>query len=133
MIINAIDGIICFMNLSAYSDFNCEGFSVELGQFRSILGRFYCFKVLIQKILSLPFALFFRSVVTIFRIFGFFLGTLSFIGSLGRSRRTQEFLSRRGSFLAKDLADWMVFPFVVTMGLIRLLLGFVLHPMFYFH
>ena len=120
------------MNLNAFSEFGCDGFSTELGSFRSMQGRLCCFKKLIQKIISLPFVLLFKAIITLFRGIGFLFGALRFIASLGSSLSAQEFFARRGSIFAKDLADWITLPFIVVMGFFRLFLGSTVHPAVYF-
>lgn len=121
------------MSLNSFCEFGNDGFSSELGTFRSLEGRFCCFKTLIQKITFLPFALAFKAFVTLFRVVGFVMATAFFIATLGRSLKAQEFFSRRATFIAKDLVDWIVFPFIVITGLFRLFLGSTLHPAVYFH
>lgn len=120
------------MNLKSFCEFNCDAFSAELGNFRSIRGRMLCFKILLQKITFLPFALFFKALMTFFRTIAFAMGAIVFIATLGSSEKAQEVFARRGTSLAKDLADWITFPFVVGAGLFRLLLGSTLTPAVYF-
>jgi hypothetical protein len=120
------------MILKSFSDFNCDAFSVELGGFSSMRGRLLCFKMLLQKIAFLPFAILLKAAGTCFRMAIFSIGTIQYIASLGSSCKAQELLARRGEVLAKDLADWIVFPFVVGLGLCRLFLGTTLTPAIYF-
>lgn len=120
------------MNLKSFYEFNCDAFSVELGQFGSIRGRMLCFKMFLQKFTFLPFALLFKVLMTFFRMIAFAAGAIMFIATLGSSEKAQEVFSNRVSMLAKDLADWIKFPFVVGVGLFRLLLGSTLTPAVYF-
>lgn len=120
------------MILKSFSDFNCDAFSVELGQFNSMRGRLLCLKMFLQKITFLPFAVILKAAGTCFRLSVFSIGLIQYIASLGSSYKAQELLVRRGAVLAKDLADWILFPFVIGFGLLRLLLGSMLTPAIYF-
>lgn len=116
--------------LNAFWNFNCDAFPIELSEFRSFQGRIFCFKTLLQKICRLPFSLILRALLTLFRVVGFGLGVAFFIGTFG-SPKSQEFFFKRSSKLASDVTEWIVFPFIVIIGLFRLLVGSTLHPAIY--
>ncbi|HSX12923.1 MAG TPA: hypothetical protein VLE96_00665 [Chlamydiales bacterium] len=120
------------MNLKEFSEFNCDAFSVELGSFYSIKGRWICFKLLLQKITFLPFVLCFKVLIAFFRTVAFASAAMIYVATLGSSCKAQEAFVKRGSLLAKDLGDWMMFPFIVGTGLFRLILGATLAPAVYF-
>ncbi len=120
------------MNLKSFCEFNCDAFCVELGQFRSIKGRLICFKMLFQKMIFLPFVLFFKVLTTLFRAIAFTIGAIAYIASLGSSCRAQELFAQNGTAFAKDLADWICFPLIVGVGFFKLFVGATLTPAVYF-
>lgn len=116
----------------SYSQFDCDGFRSEMSGFRSLDGRLYCFKAFVQKIILLPFAILFKATITFFRALSLFLSIAFVVGSFGSSVAAREFFFRRVMFFSRDLAEWVLFPFVVILGLFRLILGSTLHPAVYF-
>ena len=120
------------MNYSASYGFTCENFTPEMGDFRSIRGRVLCFKTLIQKILQLPFVLLLKGGVTLARGIGVVVAFILLVVTFGTSHGACEFFFRRVVFLARDLAEWVLFPFSAILGFFRLLLGGIVHPALYF-
>lgn len=121
------------MNDRSFFEFACEGYSSGMRDFRSLEGRLCCAKILLKKIFFLPFTLFAKAVLTVFRAVGLLLSIFLLVVSFGVSESIRELFCRRVLFLAKDLADWILFPFAVILGLLKLVLASTLHPAVYFH
>lgn len=117
--------------LNAFWNFSCDAYPSELSGFSSVRGRISCFRILLQKISFLPISLLLKAVLTLFRGLGLGFGLIVFIMTLGSSK-AQEFFFRRSTAIAKDVMEWIVFPFIVLMGLFRLFIGSTLHPAVYF-
>lgn len=120
------------MNYSYFSEFSSGVFHPEMGGFRSLQGRFYCFKLLIQKIVTLPFVLAFKVCLTFCRGAGLLIGLVLLIVTFGASTGSREFFLRRVLFFAKDIAEWVLLPFSLALGFFKLLFGCTLHPSLYF-
>lgn len=123
---------VCNSRVSSFYEFATDGFQSEMSDFRSMQGRLYCFKTLLQKILFLPFAILLKSFVTLFRGVGVVTGFALLVATFGTREGIVDFFSRRVLFLAQDLVDWVLFPFIVTLGVFKLLLGSAVHPAIYF-
>lgn len=118
--------------LGSLCEFSSETFRKDLSRFGSLQGRFECFKVLVQKILYLPFGLFFKFFITFVRAIGVLVG---FAGLALRFRKfpsAKEFFIQRFVMFSRDIADWLALPFTLFYGLVRLLLGCIVHPALYF-
>lgn len=120
------------MNLSYFSEFSSGIYDPAMGDFRSVPGRLFCFKLLIQKIVALPFVLFFRACLTLCRGLGLLFSLALLICTFGTSTGSREFFLRRVIFLAKDIAEWVLLPFTLILGFFKLLFGCTLHPALYF-
>ena len=57
---------------------------------------------------------------------------LFLVATLGVSSSGRELFIERVSFLAKDLADWVLFPLAIGVWIFRFLLAVTVHPAFYF-
>lgn len=126
------------MTLSIYAesqsffDSACEAVDVKLSDFESIRGRARCLFILLEKLIVLPFALFFKVYKTSFRVLGLALSITLLLVSLGTSIGIREFFIRRVSALARDLADWILYPFAVFSCFSKLFLAALVHPGIYF-
>jgi len=126
------------MSLSFYAesqtffDFSCEVADAELGDFHSIRGRARCIAILLGKILIVPFALLYKLYKTCFRFLGLFISGALLLVTLGTSNGAREFFVRRVSSLARDLADWVLYPFAILSCFSKLLLASLIHPALYF-
>lgn len=101
-------------------------------RFESLRGRLRCFASFVQKLISLPFALFCKSYKTFLRFCCVGYSAIYLLFTLGMSTKAQEFFSKRARCLANDLADWILFPFAVVTCLLRLILGTLIHPALYY-
>lgn len=106
-----------YSQFSSFSEFTCDG-----------EGRLYCVKTLFQKMIFLPFVLIGKATITFFRAVGLLMGTSFLIASFGASEGAREFFFRRVVFLARDLADWVLLPFVVIQIFLKLILGSIQSP-----
>jgi len=126
------------MDFSSYSEsqaffeFSKEVSDPELGDFYSLKGRLRCLAALCEKALILPFALVFKIYKTFFRSVSLFFGAALLLATLGTSGGAREFFVRRFSILAKDLADWFLYPFAALSCMAKLLFAGLVHPAFYF-
>jgi hypothetical protein len=126
------------MGFSSYStsryffDFSCDIPDPVLAQSKSIRGRAHCFGAFLEKVAILPFALLFKFYKTFFRASGVLVGAAFLCATLGTSGGAREFFEGRVSALAKDLADWVLYPFAVLVCCSRLLLASLVHPALHF-
>lgn len=118
--------------LGSLCEFSSETFHAELSRFDSWQGRAGCLKILMQKILCLPFALLFKFGITACRAVGVVLGFIGLIVGFGRLVQAREYFIRRFVMFARDIADWLALPFILFFGTARLLLGCFVHPALYF-
>jgi len=99
----------------------------------SFRSRYLCVKDFLKKVILFPFALLSKASKTILR------GTLLawamalLLITIGTSATVRQFFPERISSFAKDIADWILFPFAVVSRFARLLLAFLIHPNFYFN
>jgi uncharacterized membrane protein len=101
--------------LGSLCEFSSETFHAELSQFGSWQGRVGCLRILMQKILCLPFGLLFKFGITLCRAIGVLFGFLGLVVGFSRLSQAREYFTRR---------------FVLI--LLRLLLGCFVHPALYF-
>jgi hypothetical protein len=126
------------MDLERYS--TSEGFfefspplvEPEWSQFDSMRGRAISLCQFFEKLALVPFAFLFKAVKTFFRFVGVGLSAGLLVITLFCSQALRELFVRRVSFLAKDLADWVLWPVAVVGCLGRLLLAAFVHPALYF-
>lgn len=111
------------LNSVAFFELNCDSFC----------GRGECLQKLAHRTLSLPLILPLKALRTGLRLIGLGISVILFAGTLGLTRTAREFLLRRVSILTFDLGDWIVFPFAVFSGLLRLALGGLIHPRIVFN
>jgi hypothetical protein len=91
-------------------------------------SRAKCIKDFLKKCFFLPFALTAKLALTFFRIIGVIMAAIGLIATLGSSR---EFFVDRVTCLAHDLADWMMYPFAITVRILRLFVALI-NPNAYF-
>jgi hypothetical protein len=126
------------MNIEIYSQSEAFFQSSEtlpeagLCSFASLRGRALSMGAFFEKLIIIPFAFAFKLYRTFFRILGVFASAALLILTLCSVQSIREFFVRRVSFLAKDLADWVLWPVAVVSCLGRLLLAAFVHPLFYF-
>lgn len=123
------------MELSFYA--NSQAFfeissGPELIQLNTLKERGACLKDFLKKMAILPFALGFKALKTGFRVCGLMAAGLFLLFTCGATSAGRKFFVERVSLLAKDLADWVLFPFAVLVCFARLLLAFAIHPDLYF-
>ena len=118
--------------LRSFYDFSPGGFQDDLRRFSSLRGRLLCFKELIKKGVFLPLFLVVRGLATCLRASGVFVGVLLVAVSLAGSEKVRRFFLRRIAFLARDLADWILVPFILVRGFFSLAAGCI-HPAAYFN
>lgn len=101
---------------------------LDIIRFFSVKGRLLAIKNFVKKLLILPPAFFFKSYCSLkcwiclgFSIF--FLVTTLFC-----SQKARDFFIKRVLICAKDLADWVLWPFGALVYLSRLLLAAIIHP-----
>jgi hypothetical protein len=121
-----------YANSSSFFDFNWISFEEEMIRFRSIRGRLLCFKLLLQKIILLPFAFLFKAIGTSFRFLGLVASLALLMLSFGTSENARIVFCRRVAGFAADIADWVIFLFFLVSGFLRLIVGSTLHPAAYF-
>jgi len=118
--------------LGSLCEFSSDTFHAELSRFGSLRGRADCLKILMKKLICLPFGLLFKMIVTFCRGLGVVVGFFGLILGFRRSSQSHEYFTRRFVMFARDVADWVALPFVLFFGLTRLLLGCLIHPALYF-
>jgi hypothetical protein len=91
-------------------------------------SRVKCIKDFLKKCFFLPFALMAKISLTFFRIIGVVLGAIGLIATLGSSR---AFFVDRVTCLAHDIADWLMYPFAITVRILRFMVALV-NPNAYF-
>lgn len=126
------------MTLSVYAESqsffesSCEVADVKFSDFESIRGRARCLFILLEKVIVLPFALFFKLYKTSFRFLGLALSASLLLVTLGASVGIREFFVRRVCSIARDFADWILYPFAVFSCFSKLILAAFVHPGLYF-
>lgn len=112
-----------------------EFFEIAIGPQpeNSIRARLLCVKDFLLKLLFFPLALLFKAGKTLLRLTGIGLSASFLLLTLGSSRKVRELFINRVIGFAKDLADWFLLPFAVTLCFFRLFLALFIHPSFYFN
>jgi len=95
--------------------------------------RFGYFKIFLRIVAALPFAIATKILKTLTRCAGICVCGIFLILTLGMSKALREIFVAKVSSFAADLADWVLFPFAVTICLSRLILATVVHPVLFIH
>lgn len=98
----------------------------------SLQARLLCLKDFLKTVCLFPFALCFKLYTTFVQLFAVLVALFSLLFSLGHSSEARHFFLERFTSLAKDLADWLLFPLSLIHYSIRFLLGSLVHPAYYF-
>jgi hypothetical protein len=93
--------------------------------------RLFCFSSFLQKLLIIPFALFYKGFKSLFRAFGVLMGFSSLFITLGVSPAARRFFLKRMEMMGSDLGDWVLLPFAVFLCLFRLILASTVAPRLY--
>lgn len=86
--------------------------------------RLHCAVDFLKKLSIIPFALFFKAYKTFFRVVGVGLSASLMLLTLGLSVSAREWFVLRMVELAKDVTDWVLWPFSIAAYLTRLLVAF---------
>lgn len=107
----------------------------ETSQFCSntLKDRWSCSKDYLKKMAVLPLALLVKAGRTFFRIGGIVLAACFLMATLAASHSARKFFLDRMMILAKDLADWVLYPFSLLVCTIKLFLAWTIHPDLYFN
>jgi len=76
-----------------------------------------------RKLLALPFAFLFKISKTSFRFLGICLSGAAMVLTLGLSASIREWFLKRMIELAKDLTDWVMWPFSILAYFIKSILA----------
>lgn len=95
-------------------------------------GRFGALKALFKIAAILPVSTSFKLYKTGVRFLGLALAAALLFASLGMSSGVRAFFERRVLSFSRDLADWVLYPFAVTMSLCKLFLASLLRPSLFF-
>ncbi len=122
--------------LLAFSEgfFNCSEPlpQPEIAEFHSVRGRTLALSRFFKTLLSIPFAFTYKLYKTALSFLGVGFGIAGLIITLCNSLTMREFFVKKVTKLAKDLADWALWPIAALLCLFRLLLAASIHPALYF-
>jgi hypothetical protein len=99
----------------------------------SLGARFLCVKDFLKRLLCFPAILVGKILKTALRLVLIPCAALLVLLTLGSSAAFRKLFVDRIVTLAKDLADWVLMPFAITLCFLRLLLALFIHPDFYFN
>ena len=116
----------------AFFELTSEIADPNLGEFDSIKGRIHCVALIFEKLAVLPFALFSKTCKTFSKAVGIFLSAAFLAATLGSSGGVRELFVNQAASLAKDLADWVLFPFAIFICFSKLLFASIVHPAVFF-
>jgi len=105
----------------------------EIAEFRSLSGRRSVLIYFLKALLLIPLAGLYKLYRTALTICGVLFSIAALALTLCTSLASREFFLNKMAQLAKELADWMLWPIGVVFCLGRLLLAVSVHPAFYFH
>jgi hypothetical protein len=125
-------GIILLASSEGF--FNCSEPLAEpdIAEFNSVRGRLLALGRFFKTLLSIPLAFAYKAYKTTLSFLGVGLGVFALILTLCSSLATREFFVKKFVQLAKELADWVLWPIAALLCLFRLLLASSLHPALYF-
>lgn len=104
----------------------------ETSSSRFSKARLCCVKDFLKRVLCFPITLTLKVYRTVLRAL-FVLISLSLVFcTLGLSQKTRILFIDRVVCLAKDLADWVLLPFAISLFFVRFFLGLLVHPNLYF-
>ena len=89
-------------------------------------------KTFLKLIVSLPFALSYKIWITFLKSGAVFVSGLFLGATLGVSKGLRELFIHRVSALAKNLADWVLYPFAIATCFSRFFLAMLIHPALFF-
>ncbi|MDE3045040.1 MAG: hypothetical protein KGJ02_00115 [Verrucomicrobiota bacterium] len=104
----------------------------EVTEFKSIKGRLSAFLNLLDKLALVPLAFFYKLYKSFFCCLRVGVGAIGLFLTFGMAPLIREFFVEHVSLLARDLADWVLWPMAVLTCLGRLLLATLVHPALYF-
>ena len=115
--------------------FNCSEplAQPKVAEFSSIRGRILALGCFFKTLFSIPFAFAYKAYKTILSLLGVGFGVSALILTFCSSLAVREFFVKKFTQLAKDLADWVLWPIAALLCLFRLLLAASVHPALYFH
>jgi hypothetical protein len=119
---------------SSESFFNCSEPLAQpgVGEFHSVRGRTLALMRFFKTLLTIPFAFAYKLYKTALSFAGVGLGIAALFITLCGSFAAREFFVKKVTQLAKDLADWVLWPVAAILCLCRLLLAASIHPALYF-
>ena len=120
--------------VASESFFNCSEplADPEVAEFRSGRGRALAFGHFFRTLFSIPLALAYKFSKTLLSFLGLGFGVAALLLTFCSSLSSREFFVKKCTLLAKDLADWVLWPIAALLCLFRLLLAASVHPALYF-
>jgi len=114
--------------------FNCSEplAQPDVAEFNSVRGRVLALGQFFKTLCSIPLAFAYKAYRTILSLLGVGFGVSALILTFCSSLATREFFIKKFTQLAKDLADWVLWPIAALLCLFRLLLASSIHPALYF-
>lgn len=94
----------------------------------SVKSRFSILKIFIKLLLLAPFGLLYKAFKSALRVLGVFCAASILLLTLGTYGSARVFFLKRLFSLAKDLGDWVLFPFAFCLISLRFLLALLVSP-----
>jgi hypothetical protein len=115
--------------------FNCREplAQPKVAAFGSMQGRILALGCFFKTLFSIPIAFAYKAYKTVLSFLGVGFGLTALILTLCSSLSVREFFVKKFTQLAKELADWILWPIAAFLCLVRLLLAASVHPALYFH
>jgi hypothetical protein len=115
---------------SSQALFDPDSFFEEsrLYRFSSIRGRIRCLWTFCKKLAFLPFAMLFKALRTVGRLFQVTLVFALLCISFGISSKIRMLFIEKLIAFAQDIGDWVLYPFAFFVFVARHLLAVVVHP-----
>lgn len=115
-----------------FFEFTGETSDLTISDFHSCKGRLCCLGALFEVIGLLPFALMYKVYKTFLVAVGLALSAGLLLLTLGCAGGVREWFVSRVSCLAKNVADWVLFPFAILSCCAKLLFASFINPNLYF-
>lgn len=100
-------------------------------KFSSLKGRFFCFWHFCKKLAILPFSILHKLVKTGYNLVGMGAALIAIFVTFANSDSARRYFETRLLRLAKDIGDWILYPFALFLFFLRHILAIFIHPRIY--
>ena len=94
-------------------------------------ARLACLKDFLKNLVTLPLDLVVKLFKSFFRALAVCFAAVFVVITVGGSVTCREYFVEKTVIFARDVADWLLLPFLIVNAVFKLLLALLIHPSFY--